>query len=558
MSGNWKRCITVISLIVVLLAVAAGDALAKMPYLQKKGTGTQLIVDGRPYVMLGGELHNSSSSSLKYMEVIWDKLVKLNVNTVLAPISWELVEPEEGRYEFRLIDGLVEKAREHDLKLVFLWFGSWKNGESSYCPGWVKTNLVRFARAQNESGKNLNVLSVFSEEACVADAQAFAAVMRRIREIDEKENTVIMVQVENEVGLLSTSRDRSAAAESVFKSAVPSELMSNLVKNKENLLAELKKTWGRTGFRDRGSWEEVFGEGIETNEIFMAWHYARYINKIVAAGKKEYPLPMYVNAWIVQFEGEKPGQYPSGGPIAKVLDIWRAGGPQIDIFATDIYLPDFKRICASYTRSGNPLLVPEATGDVWFKREAWRLDESARNVFWAIAEHDAICFAPFGVEGTDVNQAIVQSYEVLSELMPLITEYQGTDKMIGVLQEKSGDEEKGIDTEVGEYLAHISYMNQEKDDRAYGLIINIGPNEYLVAGYGFNVKFEPLTAGPRYAGILEVWEGRYDEGRWIAGRRLNGDEAGHGSRVQVPPNRWDRYDRSRSPRVVRVKLYRHD
>ena len=558
MSGNWKRCVTVLSLIVVLLAGAAGDALAKTPYLQKKGTATQLIVDGRPYVMLGGELHNSSSSSLEYMEAIWDKLVKLNVNTVLAPISWELVEPEEGTYEFRLIDGLVEKAREHDLKLVFLWFGSWKNGESSYCPGWVKTNLARFARAQNESGKNLNVLSVFSEEACAADAQAFAAVMRHIREIDEKENTVIMVQVENEVGLLTASRDRSAAAESVFKSAVPSELMSNLVKNKENLLAELKKTWGRTGFRENGSWQEVFGEGIETDEIFMAWHYARYINKVVAAGKKEYPLPMYVNAWIVQFAGEKPGQYPSGGPISKVLDIWRAGGPQIDIFAPDIYLPDFKRICASYTRSDNPLLIPEATGDVWFKLEAWRLDESARNVFWAIAEHDAICFAPFGVEGTDVNQSIVQSYEVLSELMPLITKYQGTGKMVGVLQEKCIDEEKGVDVQMGEYVGHISYMSEDKNDRGYGLIINTRQDEYLVAGYGFSVKFEPSTAGPRYAGILEAWEGRYENGKWISGRRLNGDEAGHGSRVQVPPNRWDRYDRSRRPRVVRVKLYRHD
>jgi beta-galactosidase GanA len=558
MSGNWKRYAVVLSLIVVLLAGAAGDARAKIPYLQKKGTATQLIVEGRPYVMLGGELHNSSSSSLEYMEAIWDKLVKLNVNTVLAPISWELVEPEEGTYEFRLIDGLVEKAREHDLKLVFLWFGSWKNGESSYCPGWIKINLTRFARAQNESGKNLNVLSVFSEEACAADAAAFAQVMRRIRKIDKKENTVIMVQVENEVGLLSTSRDRSAAAESVFNSVVPSELMSYLAKHKENLLPELKKTWGRTGFRENGSWQEVFGEGIETDEIFMAWHYARYINKVVAAGKKEYPLPMYVNAWIVQFEGEKPGQYPSGGPIAKILDIWRAGGPQIDIFATDIYLPDFKRICASYARSSNPLLIPEATGDVWFKREGWRLNESARNVFWAIAEHDAICFAPFGVEGTDVNQPIVQSYEVLSKLMPLITEYQGTEKMIGVLQEKSSDEEKGIDAEVGEYLAHLNYMNQEKDDRAYGLIINTGPDEYLVAGYGFSVKFEPLTGGPRYAGILEVWEGRYENGKWVPGRLLNGDESGQGSVAKVPPNDWDRYDRSKRPRVVRLKLYRHD
>jgi hypothetical protein len=558
MFNNLRRYITSTGCVVALLAFVCSSAIGRIPYLQEKGASTQLIVAGRPYIMLGGQVHNSSSSSLEYMEPIWDKLVSLKVNTAILPLSWELIEHKEGRYDFTLVDGLIYKAQEHNLKLVFSWFASWKNGESGYCPGWVKTDTKRFARAQNRDGKNLNTLSVFCQESCAADARAFAKLLKHIRQIDEKENTVLMMQVENEAGLLSTSRDRSFAAEDVFDSQVPSELMSYLVEHKENLLPETRQVWAGAGFKEKGTWSEVFGNGIEADELFMAWHYARYINKIAEAGKKEYALPMYVNAWIVQFEGEKPGQYPSGGPVSNVLDIWRAGAPQIDVFAPDIYLPDFKQICASYTRSSNPLLIPEVTADVWFEMDAARQCESARNVFWAIAELDAICFAPFGVEGTDVNHPIVHSYEVLAELMPLIIEYQGTGKMVGVLQEKSIELEKGAEIKIGDYIAHISYINKDKNDRAYGLIINTGQDEYLVAGYGFGVKFEPVTQGPRYAGLLEVWEGRYEQGKWVAGRRLNGDETGQGSTAKVPPNIWDKWDSSNKPRVIRVKLYRHD
>jgi len=519
-----------------------------IPHLARQGTATQLIVDGEPFVMLAGELHNSSASSLEYMEPMWDKLVALNLNTVLATVTWELVEPAEGQFDFSLVDGLLEGAREHDLKLVVLWFGSWKNGVSSYIPTWVKKDLLRFPRAQSRNGDNELVLSPFHEASCQADANAFAALMRYLREVDSDEHTVVMTQVENEVGLMPESRDHSAAAEAAFRSPVPRELIDYLTEHKDSLLAEVNELWASTGHKDTGTWTEVFGDSVWTDEVFMAWHMARYIGRIAEAGKAEYALPMYANAWLVQNDKQKPGDYPSGGPVSRVMDIWRAAAPAIDFLAPDIYLPDFKAVCASYVRSGNPLMIPEA-------RQG---PEAARNAFWAIAEHDAMCFAPFGIEDIDADHPLVESYDLLRQLMPLITKYQGTAKMAGILQQSA--EEEGATMDIGEYRANVRYNRQAKGqaDMSYGLIINTGPDEYLVAGNGFQVNFSPATPGPRHAGILQVWEGVYEGEEWIPGRCLNGDETAAHWVAKLPPNDHDRFAGPDRPRILRVTLYRHD
>ncbi len=519
-----------------------------IPHLARQGTATQLIVDGEPFVMLAGELHNSSALSLEYMEPMWDKLVALNLNTVLATVAWELVEPAEGQFDFSLVDGLLEGAREHNLKLVLLWFGSWKNGVSSYVPTWVKKDLVRFPRAQGKDGNNKLVLSPFHQASCKTDADAFAALMRYLREVDSDDRTVVMMQVENEVGLMPESRDHSAAAEAAFRTAVPRELIDYLTEHKDSLLAEVNELWASTGYKDAGTWTEVFGESVWTDEVFMAWHMARYIGRIAEAGKAEYALPMYANAWLVQNDKQKPGDYPSGGPVSRVMDIWRAAAPAIDFLAPDIYLHDFKAVCASYVRSGNPLMIPEA-------RQG---PEAARNAFWAIAEHDAICFAPFGIEDIDTDHPLVESYDVLRQLMPLIAKYQGTAKMAGILQQSA--EEEGATIDIGEYRANVRYNRQAKGqaDMSYGLIMNIGPDEYLVAGNWFQVNFSPATPGPRHAGILQVWEGVYEGEEWIPGRCLNGDETAAHWVAKLPPNEHDRFAGSDQPRILRVTLYRHD
>jgi beta-galactosidase GanA len=277
---------------------AAGERDGNWPHLRKKGTATQLIVDGRPFLILGGELHNSSSSNLEYMRPIWQRIVELNFNTVLAPVSWELIEPEEGKFDFALVDGLIQEARRREIRLVFLWFGSWKNGMSSYAPVWVKRDCTRFPRVRRENGEPVEVLSTFAEANREADAIAFAALMGHIRAVDSDSSTVIMVQVENEVGILGDSRDRSEVANAAFSASVPSELMDFIESRRNDLLPEIRQRWNDAGSRSEGNWEEVFGVGPETDEIFMAWNYARYIDHVVVAGKAAYDIPMFVNAWL--------------------------------------------------------------------------------------------------------------------------------------------------------------------------------------------------------------------------------------------------------------------
>lgn len=303
-----------------------GNSSKSTPHLHKQGNATQLIVDGKPFLVIGGELHNSSSSSMEYMRPIWERMVALRLNTVLAAVFWELIEPEEGTFDFSLVDGLLQEARRHDLRLILLWFGSWKNGTSSYVPYWVKRDYHRFPRVRREDGKAVEVLSTLTEANWQADAKAFAALMHHLRLVDSNDSTVIMIQVENEVGVLGDTRDRSDAANAAFAGSVPQELLDQLSTHRQELGAGLLRHWESSDFKTSGSWQEIFGSGPETDELFMAWNYACYVDRVAAAGKSQYPIPMYVNAWLAApqqppadwpADGKKPGDWPSGGPDRK-------------------------------------------------------------------------------------------------------------------------------------------------------------------------------------------------------------------------------------------------
>src|ERR1035441_5718237 len=364
-----------------LIAVRCyGQAASGVPHFQKQGTATQLIVDGAPFLAVTGELGNNTSTSLENMQPIWSKLVAGNLNCVLAAVHWAQLEPTEGHYEFALVDGLIQEARRNNLKLVFLWFGSWKNGLSSYVPYWVKKDYKRFPRIQIKGGNTLELLSTLSDATRDADARAYRALMRHIEEGDGQQHTVITMQVENEVGVLRDSRDRSAPANRAFAGPVPRELMSYLQQHKDTLIPELREVWAANGSKTSGTWEEVFGAGkpdsvdmpIQTtsppmspeehdrswrqlhwpvDEIFMAWNYARFVGKVVEEGKAEYNIPMYANAWLQQPNHAWPGSYPSGGPVPQVHDIWRAGAPSADVLAPDLYLQYFDEVCERFTRN---------------------------------------------------------------------------------------------------------------------------------------------------------------------------------------------------------------
>jgi len=487
-----------------------------IPYLQKKGETVQLMVDGHPYLILGGELHNSSASSLEYMKPIWERLAKANINTVLAPVSWELIEPKEGEFDFHLVDGMIEAARRHNLHLVFLWFGSWKNGASTYVPGWVKKDQERFPLVTNKEGESLDILTPLGENTLQADAHAFARLMQHIKEVDGKKQTVIMMQVENEVGVFGDSRDWSQIADKSFKSNVPIRLTQYLQKNKNELRPPIYKLWKKNGFKTKGSWSEIFGKSVATNELFMAWHFSHFMNQMVKAGKEKYALPMYVNAWIVQPDDKEPGDYPAGGPQAHVHDIWMAGAPDIDFYVPDIYLPNFAEITQHYKEPKKAFFIPESFAGF----------EGASNAFYAIGACHALGYAPFGIDGIEALETndITQAFKVLQQLSSFILKAQQEGTIAAVALNKKHPK---ANIPLGDYILHVKrkhgWDTTQVTDRGYALMIALSSDTYLIAGDNFQIDFSPQE-GNNEVGFIYIEEGTIKEGKWHAGRRLNGDE----------------------------------
>ena len=572
-----------------LIAVQCyGQTASDIPHLQKQGTATQLVVDGAPFLAVTGELGNNTATSLENMQPIWSRLVAGNLNCVLAAVHWAQLEPAEGHYEFALVDGLIQEARHNDLKLVFLWFGSWKNGLSSYVPYWVKQDYKRFPRIQVKGGKSIELLSTLGDATRDADARAYRALMRHIKEVDGQRHTVLMMQVENEVGVLRDSRDRSAPANRAFAGPAPRELMSYLQQHKDTLSPELREVWAASGSKTSGTWEEVFGPGkpdsidmpIQTNspplspeeyqagwrklhwpvdEIFMAWNYARFVGKVIEEGKAEYNIPMYVNAWLQQPNMAWPGTYPSGGPLPQVHDIWRAGAPAADVLAPDLYLQYFDEVCERFTRNGNPLFIPETSAN-------------AANVMSAFGKYNAIGFSPFGIErsvGPDTELAA--AYRVISQLAPAIAAQQGKGSITAVRMNR-GD--APLSVKLGDYTLNLSYtgagrvpiapepaaagqqrppgtaaQGQAPAVQAAAILIAAGPNEfYFGAGAGgLRIGFTPNTPGPPIIGLGDVQEGKFVDGKWRVVRQLGGDDTGQGEILSLRPNT-----------VLRVTVYRYE
>jgi hypothetical protein len=555
-------------------------------------------VDGKPFLALAGELLNNSATSLEYMKPLWPKLVEAKFNTILAGVSWAQIEPDEGKFDFSVLDGVIRDARSHNLRLVLLWFGTWKNGLSSYPPDWVKRDFERFPRAQMVGDQtpwpvfggprtkvtgplSIELLSTFGDATRDADARAFAALMRHVKEVDGRQHTVILIQVENEMGLQGDTRDRSPAANKAYEGPAPKELMDYLQTHKGNLIPELDKVWEAAGFKTSGTWEEVFGKGRPTEEIFMAWNFARYVNRVIEAGKAEYPIPMFLNCPQFGF-GTAPaplkGGGQSGGPMPDAMDVYRAGAPAVDWLAADIYSTNFTGFCAKYNQSGNPLFIAETGGGGDLKAKA----------IYAFGRHDAMGFSPFGIDRMADGSPDPVGYSLLSQLAPMILEHQGNGTMSAVLLGATNSPEKVV---VGNYTLAVASTGARGGGGARGpaggrgaagaqgvagergaggargmagargavgatsaqpaapsvaMFIATGPDEYFAVGNGVNVTFSPNTPGPPLAGLGTVEEGAFVNGRWVPGRQLAGDDTGQGDYLTL-----------RNMGILHVTVYRY-
>ncbi len=511
-----------------------------LPKVVKTQTGGQLIVDGKPYLILGGELGNSSAGTAAQADDVLPRVRALNVNTVLMPVAWEQIEPSEGKFDFSVLDHWIDVAREQDLHLVLLWFGSWKNAFSEYAPLWVKDDPARFPRAIGADGAETEILSTLGGETLQADSRGFEALMAHVRQKDAAEQTVLMVQVENEVGYLGPGRDRSEAADKLYAGAVPASLIKALEEHQRPLSQELQ-----VHFNARGrSWKEVFGEA--SDEVFMAWNYARFADEVAEAGKREYALPMYMNAQLPA-PAERAGEYPSGGPHPYYLDVYRAVAKAIDFYSPDIYWPDFEHWIQRYEGVDMPVFVPEA-----------RLEAAPLNALYAYGAAGAFGFSAFGIDsvkaqadGVGTEPAIAQTYGVMRQMTAMVLAGQAARTTRAVVLHANSPRASQT-VAMGGYLMQATLSRSWpaktllEDDGAM-LVVQTGKDEFYVVGQGLTVTFaRDPDVDDRTAGIGSIEEVSQKDGAWVTTERLNGDQSNQGRQLMLAPKR---------ERIYRVRLY---
>ena len=549
------------------------------PRLELRSNSTaRIVANGKPMLMIGGELGNSSASTPEDVKRTFAHLSKIGLNTVLAPVSWELIEPQEGTFDMSSLDVILTEARRNGLKVVLLWFGAWKNSMSCYAPEWFKRDVKRFPRAHTQDGKPVEEASSLSKNVLEADKRAFCRIMEHLRDHDAQEQTVIMVQVENEIGMIEVPRDYSDDATRMYRSAVPQQLTDYLKKHQKSLHPYLKEKL-QPQAKAGANWAQLFGDDIYTEEIFQTWTYATYVEQIAKAGREIYNLPMYVNV-ALDSRGRKPGQYPSGGPLAHLIDLWHCGAPSIDVLGVDIYDKGIKSWLEKYHLPNNPLFVPEIRLE----------DKDAMYALYAFGHHGAMGFCPFSIEdypltksgksndwkqmdlsqddqlnafssaGTSLSP-LVASYKLLRQAEPLILERQGTKDMDAVLLD-NGQREAEIITPDGIRLTikHSYTLGWEpgaKDaewPEAACIILRLGKEDYLVIGSGVVVTYSPAESsstwqkGDKRIGLAKCEEVEIVDGKQRIVRHLNGDQTHQGRHIRIPVGQFQ---------IQHFKLYRY-
>ena len=537
---NMKRLVISLIALAVALTSLAADRLSSLPC-----------------PILGGELSNSAATSVADIDEVMPRMKALGLNTVLVPAYWELMEPREGQFDFTLIDRTIDVARREQLHVIFLWFGVWKNSMSCYAPGWFKQDTKRFPRAMTAEGKQMEIASCFSDNVLQADLKAFSALKRHIREKDPQREVVIMMQIENEIGMLESARDHSPLAEKAYK---------------------------------KERWAERYGTDEYADEKFMALSYARYVEHLAKAARSIHDMPLYVNA-AMNSRGRRPGEYPSAGPLAHLIDFWHEGAPSIDLLAPDIYDTGFKSWCAQYAMP----LRPQDGGTVknrLFIPESRCCENSGVRALYAFGEHQALGFSPFAIDQASEKEteSVTKAYGLIKQVAAanssLFTLHSSL-KTWGLLFDQEDRERIINDNDVLMTCRH--YFTLPWDPRATdgsiwpeggAMLIRLGKFDYLLAGSGVVIDFktptekqqeqqktlgedgfaeagansQELTAksqnfkGTRL-GLLSVDEVSIsDDGTMQYLRRHNGDQTHQGRHARIGVDEW---------KILHIKLYEY-
>lgn len=517
--NNTPRIFCIVTLFVLLKTgpVFSQENVAEIPKIVQKDGRFALVVDGEPFLMLGGQSGNSSTWP-GILPDVWNTIEAVNANTLEVPVYWEQVEPQPGRFDFSMVQLLLDQARERNKRLILLWFATWKNGSNHYMPEWMKLDSKKYPNMVGKDGKQVDSPSPHYKSTMEADAKAFTEVMKYLKNADPQ-HTVIMVQVENEPGSWYSVRDYSDTAEKLFEQPVPKPLLNPEILKELNVPVDAK-----------GNWNAVFGRNAD--EYFNAWSVAAFIEYVAAAGKSVYPLPMYVNAALRDpLTNPDASQYESGGPTDNVIAVWKAAAPSIDFVAPDIYLQGDERVLKVidlYARPDNVLMVPETGGNVKY--------------LYKVIEK-GVGFAPFGIDSKwpgaagDRNAPLAREYKVLGPMMRQLAKWGFEGRIHSVVEP---EDHSGQTMNLGNWEAIITFgpgrrfissndSTEPKPATGKAMIIRLGENEFIAVATNSRFTFRPIgkNAGKSWQ-YLKVKEGYYENGEFRLLRELNGDQTDWG------------------------------